>query len=169
MVQRDITTLEIEAITEQTFAPYGVLLEKPSIAADISKPGLKYWHRISELGFSDEPVWGYLEVYERDMQFEELERHCQADEVFIATGGPSIMPFATGGEPDNADARPDADTVKAFYLPAGCGLTIRRGIWHTVPFPLEGKARFVLSLDSRTPEHDLDFRKVGPHRVRQTV
>lgn len=163
------TTLDVQPLLTEAFCPYGILLEKPSAKADICEDGLNYWHGLSKLGFSREPVWGFLEVYQRDMKFEKMERHCQADEVFIATSGVSVMPFAIGGDLDDPQAAPVLNTLRVFRIPEGMGFIIRRGVWHTVSFPLDQRAQFLLSLDKATPDDDLDIRNITPHLIKQTV
>lgn len=161
--------LATEPLSRKSFAPYGRLLKKPSDSADICQEGLKYWHTLSKQGFSQQPVWGFLELYQRDMLFQQMERHCQADEVFIATSGVSLMPFAIGGDLDDPKAAPDLNTLRVFRIPVGMGFIIQRGVWHTVSFPLDQQAQFLLSLDKATPDDDLDIRSIKPHRIIQTV
>ncbi len=155
-------TLQIEPLSEEAFRPYGRVLGRPSRTADIDKGWLGYWHTLAEIGFHDNPVWGFLEMHQRQPIVEELERHCRSHEVFIPMGGVSIMPIAAGGDWNDPHASPDLDTLRLFLVDGAKALVVGRGIWHTPSFPVGPTAGFLLALEERTPSDDIDVRKIGP-------
>jgi len=155
----------VRPLTADAFAPYGMVLERPASAPHIDKGWLGYWHALAPLAFPHNPVWGFLEVRRRDAVLRELERHRAAPEVFIPAGGVSVMPFATGGDPADADARPDPATMQCFLLDGTRSVIVNRGVWHAPAFPITETAAFLLALEEATPKDDIDTRAVAPRRL----
>lgn len=156
-------SLDAQPLTPEAFAEYGQVLGPSGRPPDIAKGHLDYWHHLAEVGFTERPVWGLLRVRTRPMVLTELERHSFAHEVFVPLGsGVSVMPFALGGNPDVPGGQPDLATLRLFRLDGTAAVVVGRGVWHAPAFPVTSEADFLLALEARTPDRDLDIRAIEP-------
>ena len=154
----------VQPMTAEAYALYGLLFDRPGRASDIHQQGLDYWHALAEARFPVRPVWGWLETRQRPFVLAEMERHNRSDEVFIATGGRSVMPFALGGRLDDPSAQPDPATLSFFIVDAAQAFLVPKGIWHAPGFPLSAAAQYLILLEAFIPSSDIDTRPVGPFR-----
>ena len=152
-----------QPLTQEAFAPFGTVLEKPKQRPDIDKGWLHYWHDLEPLGFSHCPVWGYLEVLNRKHILDEMERHRFSREVFIPMEGISFMAFATGGDASCADCTPDSSSIQIFKIAGNRAFAVGQGIWHSLAYPVSESVRFLLALEQLTPENDIDVKPIGPY------
>ena len=152
----------VQPMTAEAYAPYGLLLDKPERPSDIQQRSLDYWHALAEARFPVRPVWGWLETRRRPFVLAELERHNRSDEVFIATGGTAVMPFALGGRVDDRSAQPDPATLSFFIVNAGQSFLVPKGTWHAPGFPLSAAAQYLILLEAFIPSSDIETRPFGP-------
>jgi ureidoglycolate lyase len=158
-------SLAVRPMTAEAFAPYGQLLVPPSRPADIHETNLDYWHVLAEAHFPVRPVWGWLETRQRSFVLSQLERHVRSDEVFIATGGASIMPFALGGALNDPAAQPDLSTLAFFLVQPTQAFVVPKGRWHAPGFPLAAAVHYLILLEEFIPSSDIDTRAVGPFAI----
>ncbi len=152
-----ITIIKAEELTDQSFAPYGTILNADRVTPKIKEEIFTFWDGLAELDIKGKTTVALLEVYPREPKFSKLERHARTEEVFFALDRDVIA--LVGGPTPSADL-PDLRTVKAFRLEAGKGVFLREGVWHWIPHPLGGKARLIVIFRKGTPEEDLDIKDV---------
>jgi len=87
-----------------------------------------------------------------------MEYHTKHTQTFIPLSGkPFVMVLGKGTclRPDGTrDATqpelPDPDTVRAFQFDGSGGIVMEKGVWHEVPFPLDGLTYFVCICTNET-------------------
>lgn len=138
-------TLITQALTPESFAPYGdvlggrlasgvfinagtserIALGAPSLTARAGAAGLNlYRAKANPLPFTAI----------------ELERHCLGSQSFIPLQGVSFVIIVALGDPSVSStdaqgvaypgARPLENTIAAFWLDGSCGVTFKPGTWH---------------------------------------
>lgn len=137
-----MTTIRIEPITAEAFAPFGELLTPRPVADKMINAGRCERHHalatVERHGgeaiisiFRSEPV---SLPYDCTL----LERH--------PLGSQAFMPLAP--EAWLSVVAPDEDgipgTPRAFLVPAGMGVNLRAGVWHGVLTPLDRAADFLV-------------------------
>ena len=150
-----VTVLPVQDLQAETFAPYGTVLDPELAAPKICEEFFTFWDALAEMQIEGKTTVALLEVVARSPEFSNLERHARTEEVFIALDGSVIFPV---GAPSPGAALPDPATVKAFRLPAGKGVLLRKGCWHWIPFPLHARARLLVIFRAGTPDEDLDIQ-----------
>jgi ureidoglycolate lyase len=158
------SAVAVQPMTAEAYAPYGLLLDRPARPSDIHQRSLDYWHELVEAHFPGRPVWGWLETRQRPFVLAQMERHNRSDEVFIATGGRAVMPFALGGRLNDPSAQPDPATLAFFIVDAAQAFLVPKGVWHAPGFPLDAAAQYLILLEAFIPSSDIDTRPVGPFR-----
>ncbi|CAF4842466.1 unnamed protein product, partial [Rotaria sp. Silwood1] len=83
-----------------------------------------------------------------------LERHMHLTQAFIGIGGKEPFMMVLGKPTHNRTdlteeqkALPDLNNVKAFIIPPGCGLILKKGTWHDFPVSL-GNPVTILTFNS---------------------
>lgn len=137
-----MTTIRIEPLTTEAFAPYGDVLT-PKSAADrmINAGRCERHHALATVErhggeaiisiFRSEPV---SLPYTCDL----LERHPLGSQAFMPMGQGDWLSVVA---PD-VDGRPGAPL--AFLVPSGVGVNLRAGVWHGVLTPLDHPADFLV-------------------------
>jgi len=157
----------MEQLDPKEFETFGKYLGKPPTQSPTgTRDDLNVWLGISDLlGLkSESTVWTYLVVNRHDLRFDKLERHNQAAEAFIPLEGSSAIAVAPSSDPNDPDAVPDEDQIRAFLLDGSAGIFFPPGVWHWAPYAITETASFLLLLDKGV-EDDIDIRDVGPHRL----
>lgn len=142
--------IRVEAVTKESFAPYGVLIGVDSRANP--RTGQFYGDKV-ELwapgGFvSDEQtVLSVARIHSRPPQVLWMERHFKHTQTFIPLGGSAFV--AVLGASTSAP-HPDPQTVRAFLFDGSCGAQLNVGTWHEFPFPVKETADIVVILRKET-------------------
>jgi ureidoglycolate lyase len=137
-----MTTIRIEPITAEAFAPFGDLLTpRPRADKMINAGRCERHHALAtvERGegeaiisiFRSEPV---SLPYDCTL----LERHPLGSQAFMPLGPDgwlSVVAPDDGGKPG---------MPRAFLVPAGMGVNLRAGVWHGVLTPLDRPADFLV-------------------------
>ena len=90
-------------------------------------------------------------VVPRPLIITDAEFHNHTCETAIPLDGDAILWFA----PASADKIFPVDKVEAFYIPRGCAVNCRPGVWHHAPYAVNGKPVNVLVvLPERTYARD---------------
>ena len=136
MAMREIT-LALEPLTHAAFAPYGAIVGGEGLAADFEAEHLWNWRVPFE---ADGPTQVLLIRYKHGPPvFSRMERHFHVTQGFMPLGGlASAMVVAPPSDPDDAEAVPPPEAVRAFLLAGEAGVILHRGTWHALQrFPLE--------------------------------
>ena len=153
--------LKVERLDAKAFEPFGRVLSRPDLPPNAIREDLEAW-----LGYSDlmdmegsNPRIAYLRIWRNNLPLNRLERHCQAAEGFFPLEGSSVIIVAPVSNPDDPDALPDQDAVRAFLLDGSVGILLPRGSWHWAPYPISESATFLL-LHGRDILDDIQIREV---------
>lgn len=97
------------------------------------------------------PSYSTCRVLPRPLVITDAEFHCHTCEVAIPLDGDAILWFA----PATPDKKFPASQVEAFYVPQGCVVNCRPGVWHHAAYSLNQKPLNVLIvLPERTYAND---------------
>jgi ureidoglycolate hydrolase len=144
-----MTTLEVEALTEGAFAPFGEVLRRPPASADATGSGWQWWGEVSHLP-NDGRRWafGYLALGPAPLRIDWAERHLRSPEVIVASSRDIAVYVAPATSGDDGSTRPSLDRFRVFEVPAGSAVILDPGVWHGAPFTMSGPtSAFVLLLE----------------------
>lgn len=157
-----MTTIRLQPITAEAFAPFGDLLTpRPAPDRMINAGRCERHHALAtvETGegaaivsiFRSEPV-------SLPYRFDLLERHPLGSQAFMPLGPD---PWLSVVAPDEG-GRPGLPL--AFLVPAGMGVNLRAGVWHGVLTPLDRAADFLV-VDREGPGQNLEEAVIAPVTV----
>ena len=122
-----IHRLQIEPMTAESFAPYGEVLEPKERPAT----GRRFFptdFRIRGRARVD-VIWQPFE----GRRFRLLERHFAVTQAFVPLeGSPAVVAVAPPTDPEDRDAIPKPEEVRAFLIDPGKGYMYRTGTWHSL-------------------------------------
>ena len=144
--------LEIEPMTEETFSPFGYVLDpkdRPQDHRIISPVDFKadgqgtlgvIWQPYRgvkrRVGGRREAPDGSVDVKWHPFQglrFSQLERHFAVTQSFIQmSGAPAVVAVSEPTDMDDPMAAPDPEEVRAFLIDPSKGYVLKRGTWHSL-------------------------------------
>lgn len=150
--------------TAETLAGYGYLIGEPSglvrdkmdfYGADVTVTQPAKFNGNADLCLN------FVSFQPRPLQVKWMEFHTKHTQTFIPLSGkPFYMVLGKGTclAPDGAAILggaevPDADSVRAFYFDGSGGIVMEKGVWHEVPFPLDGLTHFVCICTNETNDN----------------
>ena len=139
-----MTTIRIEPITAEAFAPFGDVIEtEGSDYFMINNGSTRRYHKLATVETAapeDQAIISIFaaEALEMPLVIRMLERHPLGSQAFVPLGPD---PWLSIVAPDEG-GRPGAPL--AFLVPAGMGVNLRAGVWHGVLTPLGGPADFLV-------------------------
>lgn len=141
-------TLPVSPLTAAAFAPFGVVIEpKPD--------GAPFSAEESVLDVSGgTPRFYIMSLEDKPATFTGITRHRRTTQTLLGVGGGEWLLAVA---PPTADDTPPAiDEIRAFRIPGGSAVTLRKGTWHSGPFfaaPTMDFANLELS-DTNVVDHD---------------
>ena len=150
-----IKKLEVNSLTNISFADYGHLISNENIEPTMEENTFTFWDNMAEMNIEGKTGFGILEVNKRSKDFTNLERHVKTEEIFFALDADVIV--LVGKATPNQEV-PDIETVKAFKLEKGKGIFLFIGTWHWLPYPLAEKARLLVVFQQGTVDYDLEIK-----------
>jgi len=150
-----IKKLEVNSLTDISFADYGYLISNENIEPKIKENTFTFWDDLAEMNIEGKTGFGILEVNKRNKDFTNLERHVKTEEVFFAIDKDVVV--LVGKATPNQEV-PEIETVKAFKLEMGKGIFLYKGTWHWLPYPLAEKARLLVVFQQGTVDYDLEIK-----------
>lgn len=129
-----MTTVRIEELTAEAFAPFGDVVTRPLRAADAAASGWQWWAEVAALAGDGRP-WtvGYLDLEPTKLQFDWAERHMRTVEGVFATKEDVLVYVGPGDDLEDPSRLPPLEDFRAFRVPAGAGVVLKRGVWHGAP------------------------------------
>ncbi len=152
-----IKELEVNSITNVSFADYGYLISNENIEPKMEENTFTFWDDLAEMNIEGKTGFGILEVNKRNKEFTNLERHVKTEEVFFAIDKDVVV--LVGKATPNQEV-PEIETVKAFKLENGKGVLLYKGTWHWLPYPLAKKARLLVVFQQGTADYDLEIKNL---------
>lgn len=137
-----MTTIAIEALTPEAFAPFGDVLQATGDPAKIINQGnCGRWHDLAALDFADGRAGiSLFNANARALPYtlDMVERHPDGSQCFLPmTEHPWLVIVA-------ADAAGTPGMPRAFDVPAHTGINLHRGTWHGVLTPLHSPGLFAV-------------------------
>jgi ureidoglycolate hydrolase len=168
-VSREVA-VRLEWLSDAAFAPFGQIVGAGERPASFEAAHLWNWR----IGFeADGPTEVLLIRYKyQEPAFRHLERHFHVTQGFVPLGGvASIMVVAAPTDPDDMDAIPAAESVRAFLMDGGAGVVLHRGTWHALSrFPVRPPHVDVAFLTDRATQADIEASgKAGTSPVRTQI
>ena len=158
-----IQELKIEPFTEDAFRPFGWVMSAADRPADESVDGgLKERWKIDFHTAGTVNV-GVNKVYSQGLTFSKLERHFNVTQSGIPMDGPpAVIAVAAPTDPNDRQAIPRPDDVRAFLLDGKKGYALKKGTWHALNrYPIyPGAAIFIILSDAETSA-DLELGYAG--------
>ena len=137
-----MTTIRIEPISHDAFAPFGqVLAPRPAPDRMINEGRCERHHALATVQRGGgEAIISIFRSQPVSLPYEcaLLERHPLGSQAFMPLGPD---PWLSVVAPD-AGGRPG--TPRAFLVPAGVGVNLGAGVWHGVLTPLDRSADFLV-------------------------
>ncbi|MHC2995031.1 MAG: ureidoglycolate lyase [Candidatus Atribacteria bacterium] len=152
-----IKELEVNSITNVSFADYGYLISNENIEPKMEENTFTFWDDLAEMNIEGKTGFAILEVNKRSKDFTNLERHVKTEEVFFAIDKDVVV--LVGKATPNQEV-PEIETVKAFKLENGKGVLLYKGTWHWLPYPLAKKARLLVVFQQGTADYDLEIKNL---------
>lgn len=128
--------ISAEDLTLEAFAPFGRVIQTPAQPPTRSGPGWQAWYGYAALECDQPLIFGSVVTEFRDVVVEVMERHTHTFELLYPHDHELIQPLAPPAELDDPEARPSAEAIRAFLIPAGSAIVMHPGTWHSPAFPL---------------------------------
>lgn len=162
--------IPLRRLSDAAFAPFGQIVGAGERPPSFEAAHLWNWR----IGFeADGPTELLLIRYKyQEPAFRYLERHFHVTQGFVPLGGvASIMVVAAPTDPDDMDAIPAAETVRAFLLDGSAGVVLHRGTWHALArFPVRPPHVDMAFLTERETQADIEASgKAGTVPVRTQI
>jgi ureidoglycolate lyase len=151
-----VTTLEVEALTAEAFAPFGELIATPGRDPDATGGGWRWWGEESLLA-GDGRAWGigHLELAATALHIDWAERHMRSAEVVLASGGDLLVYVGPPHHREAPERLPPLEEFRVFRLPRGNGVVLDKGVWHGAPFARDGATSALVLLLEGTGRDDV--------------
>jgi ureidoglycolate lyase len=158
-----MTTLRVEALTPEAFAPFGRVVGAPDRPHDAEGPGWKWWAETAMLA-GDGRAWGigYLDLRPTELQFDWAERHMRTPEAVFATAHDLLVYLGPPEHPEEPGRLPALERFRVFLVPAGSGIVMDRGVWHGAPLTAAGPTPAVVLILEGTGRHDVTVVRFPP-------
>lgn len=135
MTASEITSLRVQALQPDDFAPYGVVLGVPfgSREPGFSNPATDFWHQhVFDPGHDGTTELLWVNYRKNDSLVSALECHLFTQQAIVPLTGEGIVHVVACSVPESGSAVPEPDlaTLKAFFVPRGQGICMHPGCWH---------------------------------------
>ena len=150
-----ILELEVEPMTAEAFAPFGHL----GLATE--RPADERLFFPVPFSIDGRPTLDVIwQPYARDRRFSLLERHFAVAQGFVPLAGPpSVVCVAPPTDPDDEQAIPKPEEVRAFRIAPGTPFVYHTGTWHSLDRHLlspPGATFLILNVDPN-PTQVVDY------------
>ena len=147
----------IYALSDEIFEGYGIHIRQPEMPFDDRGAYHGYRHNTHMDHFNGEKLtMGYLCIDRHEPVINEMERHPDCAEIFVAVEGSGIIPLCL---PDDWGSL--NESIRCFRIERGDAFLIRKGVWHKLPIPDGERIGFLMVLPERILG-SIDKREVTP-------
>lgn len=156
-----IIELPIEPLTEENFAPFGQLLGERKDKPHYQSATARTWDVKFEIEGKVELEYATF-AFKPVLEFTRIERHYNVTQAFFPLGNDaSVTVFGAPTDPDDRDAWPKPESLKALFIDGTQGIMMWKGTWHSGRFPAQKHgARFAFLTDAYTTS-DLTAMQTG--------
>jgi ureidoglycolate hydrolase len=146
--------VKIELLTEEAFQPFGQIIGLKDRPPDYRGGGKSqaWWIDFQTTGKS---VVSVISVPFQPLTFTKMERHFHVTQSFIPLHGPpAVVALAPPTDPNDRQAIPKPEQIRAFLLDGTKGYVMAKGTWHSLDrFPLyPPESVFVMFSDDETAQ-----------------
>lgn len=151
----ELRTLKVEPFTEESFAPFGVVVGPRATPAEFKGSASEGW--LLDFQAQGGAQLMYSRFHHQNMRFSVLERHFGVTQGFVPLNGtPLVMVVAPPTARSGPQATPDPGSLRAFLLDGSRGLLMHEGTWHTLDrYPVRPPYVDVLFLTARATQEEL--------------
>ncbi|WP_256872606.1 ureidoglycolate lyase [Candidatus Entotheonella palauensis] len=148
--------LKVEPMTEETFGPYGVLMDAKARPKD---------HRAFfpiDFQVDGRTTVNVIWQPQQSMRFSKLERHFGVTQSFVQmSGAPAVVCAAAPTDMNDPQAIPEPDQIRAFLINPDTGYTFHRGTWHSLDRYLLAPpgGTFLILNTSPNPTQIIDYQE----------
>jgi ureidoglycolate lyase len=150
--------------TAQSLSGYGYLIGEP---AGLKRDKIDFYGkqvRVSQparFHGNDDLCLNLVSFQPRPLEVRWMEFHTKHTQTFIPLSGKPfymVLGKPTCRRPDGSwdegqSTLPNPDDVTAFYFDGSGGIVMEVGVWHEVPFPLDGETHFVCICTNETNDN----------------
>ena len=158
-----VHTIRIEPLTEEGLRPFGQIVGDTGKPPTLQGAATKAW-RI-DFGIDGTPEVLFARFDFQPWKVHRMERHLNVAQSFSPLDGkPSIMVVAPPTDPNDWDAIPAPEELRAFLLDGSRGIMLGEGTWHALHrFPLyPPSAEFAVLTALETTEELVKAAAGGP-------
>ncbi len=149
------TTLSVRRASAESFGRFGTFVAAAEGAPFAAGEAAAYREKVGVLDVGGGRVSvGVLRLKKRPLDLHELERHLATPELLVAAEGDVVFAVAPANQPEPS---PEAGAVEAFRLNQGEAVIMNPGVWHSLPFPLQGEATLLVVFKENTPAADFQL------------
>ncbi len=142
--------LTVETLSSESFAPFGTVIPPMD-------DGVEFGAHDAQLDLAQgTPRFYTMRIPGRGMTVSSITRHRRVTQALAATGGHAwTIAVAPPESPDDPDAEPDIDAIRAFEIPGDTAIMLAIGTWHAGPlFVGDDRSFFNLELaDTNIVDH----------------
>ncbi|MBK4216398.1 ureidoglycolate lyase [Paracoccus caeni] len=157
-----MTTIKIQPITPEAFAPFGDVLTPRATPDRLINAGrCERHHALATVERGEgEAIISIFRSESVSLPYDcpMLERHPLGSQAFMPLGDDpwmTVVAHDDGGKPG---------LPLAFLVPAGTGINLRAGVWHGVLTPLDKPAQFLV-VDREGDGVNLEEAQITPVRI----
>ncbi|HHW14360.1 MAG TPA: hypothetical protein GXX28_05440 [Firmicutes bacterium] len=158
------TTLSVRRASPESFGRFGTFVSAAEGAPFEAGAAAAYKEKVGVLDVGGARVSvGVLNLKQRPLDFHELERHVATPELLVAVKGDVVFPVAPANQPQPT---PEVGALEVFRLNQGEAVIMNAGVWHGLPFPLQGEATLLVVFKEGTPTADFQLSDTGKEQGR---
>jgi ureidoglycolate lyase len=151
-----VTTLTVEPLTAESFAPFGTIIAAPEREPDALGSGWRWWGEETLIP-GDDRAWGVGHLFLEPVPptFSWAERHMRSKEVVIALTTDLLLYVAPPLYPEEPGRLPPLDDFRVYQVPWKKGVVLNEGVWHGAPFTVEQPGAALVLLKEGTGREDV--------------
>lgn len=146
--------IKITELSIQNFQPFGYYKYLFSQNEEkIGEPPIEYFRDMiqQDLGNNTTVSYSICKIQDREKKIDVLEYHSRTAEVILPLDNDMIVFVA----PATPSANPPLEKMKAFIIPKGTLIVLKRGVWHHAPFTKNDEnLNILVALPERTYAND---------------
>ncbi|RWI88917.1 ureidoglycolate lyase [Mesorhizobium sp.] len=154
----------VERFSVEAYAPFGDPILEPNRSADFVEAWSNAWLLPTDM--DGRPQFVFLRHFPQPLTFSLMERHFNVAQGFVPiTRHPYLMVVAGA-----SDAKlPACEAIRAFLLDGTFGLTIKRGVWHTLDrFPATDEPMDMLFLTELETQREMIEKDGHPEELERS-
>ena len=147
--------ISVQNLTEESFAPFGQIIEMPTTPPAITGPNWQWWPEIAVVTGDEGPYSaGYFTRDPGEFSFDWAERHMLSLEVLIPLTEACLVHVAPADFPEQPDHLANSASFQVFRVNLGQAVVLNFGVWHGAPFAVSQPISMAVFLRQHTGRDD---------------